>query len=315
MKIFDSHIHLFTDKVIYNVQKKTEMVRQLKLQTNGAENRTSAESLKADMAAAGVEGALMLPTANATGVHKTNENCINTAAGNPFIRTAGTLHPDAPDNEAELTFLQQHHVRVIKLCSFSQGFALNGPNTIKMFETIQMANEKSDTPFAVVLDTLYTADRYFGTLPEFNTTPKRLADLADRYPGINFIGAHMGGLDAPFDEIHRHLRPRANLFLDTSNAAHTLSNKHFCDIVAKHGPSHILFGTDWPWFNHAKEVALIKNLLDEVRFNKAEKNRVFGSNIHKLLIRKDRRYGDQSESRFTLRPLLRRMRHLYRPSG
>ncbi len=286
MKIFDSHIHLFTNKVIFNVQQKIEMVRQLKLQTNGAENRTTTESLKTGMVEAGVEGALMLPTANAPRVHKTNQNCINTAAANPSIKTAGTLHSDAPDIEGELAYLQQHHVRVIKLCSFSQGFSLNGPNALKMFKTIQSANENSEAAFSVVLDTLYTADRYFGTPTEFITTPKRLATLIDRYPGINFIGAHMGGLDAPFNEIQRHLRPRPNLFLDTSNAAHTLSKNEFCNLVEQHGPGHILFGTDWPWFNHEKEVALIDNLLAEVGFDRGDKARVFGVNIRKLLGRK-----------------------------
>jgi predicted TIM-barrel fold metal-dependent hydrolase len=61
-----------------------------------------------------------------------------------------------------------------------------------MFDAIQSANEKSNTPFAVVLDTMHTADRHFGTHPVYNTTPKRLTNLVDRYPGINFIGAHMG---------------------------------------------------------------------------------------------------------------------------
>lgn len=286
MKIFDSHIHLFANKVIFNVRQKKEMVRQLKLQPDGAENRTSAKSLKADMAAAGVEGTLMLPTANATGVRKTNKHCINTTTANPFIKTAGTLHPDAPDIDAELTFLQQHHVRVIKLCSFSQGFALNSSNALKMFEAVQSANENSGAPFAVVLDTLYTAHRHFGTRAEFNTTPKRLAALIDRYPGINFIGAHMGGLDAPYDEISRYLHPRPNLFLDTSNAAHTLLKKEFCNLVEQLGPNRIIFGTDWPWFNHAKEVTLINNLLDNVGLNRAEKKRVFGSNIYQLLGRR-----------------------------
>ena len=286
MKIFDSHIHLFADKVICNVRQKDEMVRQLKLQTDGAEYRTSIESLNAGMTSANVQGALMLPTANAAGVRKTNKHCIKIAAANPFIKTAGTLHPDAPNIDAELTFLQQNRVRVIKLCSFSQGFALNSSNVLKMFDTIQSTNENSEAPFSVVLDTLYTADRYFGTPAEFNTTPKRLSTLIDRYPGINLIGAHMGGLDAPFNEIQRHLCPRPNLFLDTSNAAHTLSKKEFCNLVEQHGPSHILFGTDWPWFNHEKEVALINNLLDEARFHREEKARVFGANIHKLLGRK-----------------------------
>lgn len=152
-----------------------------------------------------------------------------------------------------------------------------------MFEAVQTANSNSDTPFAMILDTLYTADRYFGTPAKFNTTPKQLAALIERYPGINFIGAHMGGLDAPYDEIRCHLRPSPNLFLDTSNAAHTLSSKQFCDTIAEHGPDHILFGTDWPWFNHQKEVALINHYLDEVGFQEAEKAKVFSANIGKLL--------------------------------
>ena len=261
------------------------MVRQIKLQTDDAEKRTSAASLKKDLKAAGVEGALMLPTANAAGVHETNKACISTAAAFPFIQAAGTLHPDTPHIKMELAFLQHHRVRVIKLCSFSQGFSLSSPNTLKMFDAVQSFNKKSNTPVAVILDTLYSADRYFGTPAEFNTTPKRLSALVDRYPEINFIGAHMGGLDAPYDQIRCHLVPRPNLFLDTSNAAHTLANKEFCDLVEQHGPKHILFGTDWPWFNHTKEIALIDPLLDTVGFNKEEKARVFSSNIHKLLNR------------------------------
>ena len=69
MKIFDSHIHLFSEKVISNVRQKKAMVKQIKLQTDDAKKRTSAASLKVDLAAAGIEGALMLPTANAAGVH------------------------------------------------------------------------------------------------------------------------------------------------------------------------------------------------------------------------------------------------------
>ena len=283
MKIFDSHIHIFTEKIIRNVQQKKEMVKRLKLQANGAEKRSNVYQLKEDMGSFDFEGALLLPTANVAGVRKTNLDCINTAAAAPFITTAGTLHPDAPDAKEELAFLRQHRVRVIKLCSFSQGFVLDGPKAIEMFDTIQSANEKSDTPFTVVLDTLRTADRHFSTHPDFNTTPKRLARLVDRYPGINFIGAHMGGLDAPYDEIRRHLTTRSNFYLDTSNAAHTLSDKAFCTLVAHHGPDRIVFGTDWPWFTHKREVHLIDSLLDKVGFNEKEKTKVFYANIYRLI--------------------------------
>jgi predicted TIM-barrel fold metal-dependent hydrolase len=93
----------------------------------------------------------------------------------------------------------------------------------------------------------------------------------------------MGGLDAPYDELRRHLGARPNLYLDTSNAAHTLSNASFCDLVAQHGPDHILFGTDWPWFSHEQEIALIDSLLDHAGFSEEEKAMVFGTNICRLL--------------------------------
>jgi predicted TIM-barrel fold metal-dependent hydrolase len=283
MKIFDCHIHLFPDKIIRNVQQKVAMVQRLRLQTKGAEKRTSADTLKSELVYAGVEGALMLPTASVTNVRRTNRSCINTAAAYPFIKTAGTLHPADPGMHHEIDYLKQHRICIIKLCSFSQGFEIEGSSAAKMFHAIESANETRDEPFAVVLDTLRTANRHFGTPPEFNTTPKHLADLADRYPGINFIGAHMGGLDAPYAEIGRHLTVRPNLYLDTSNAAHTLSTAAFCGLVEEHGPDHILFGTDWPWFTHKKEIRLIDSLLDKVGFNHSQKCRVFHLNILSLL--------------------------------
>ena len=283
MKIIDSHIHFFTPKVISNVSRKTEMVQQLRLQTKGAERRTSPEALQKDLLTAGASGALLLPTAGINAVQKTNRTCIETASRFNWLYTAGTLHPGYPHNETELAYLRANGVRVIKFCSFSQGFALDSSVTLKMFDAIQTVNEGSQTPFAVVLDTLQRADIHFGTLPEYNTTPKGLGKLADRYPGINFIGAHMGGLNASFDEMNRYLTPRPNLFLDTSNQAHLLSPKEFLRLLETHGPHRILFGTDWPWFIQEKEVEHIDGLLNRAGFSEKEKNSVFSVNISHLL--------------------------------
>ena len=283
MKVFDSHIHIFTPKVIVNVQQRPELVERLKLQTDGAEKRTHPIILEKEMKAAGVEGALMLPTANVQGVPKTNRDCIALASRYDFLKTAGTLHPDYEDIEKELAFLSQNHIRIIKMCSFSQGFVLNATSTLNMFDTIQKTNETCDRPFAVILDTLRSADVHFGTLPEYTTTPQLLGELVDRFPGINFIGAHMGGLDASLDEIHHYLTPRPNFFLDTSNGAHTLPRDEFLRLIKLHGAGHILFGTDWPWFTHEGEVGYIDGLLDEAGFPETQKARVFRGNIAALL--------------------------------
>lgn len=283
MKLFDGHVHLFKEKVINNVRLKKALVQQLKLQTDKAENRTRVGSLVAEMQATGVAGALILPTANAGGVQRINRECIDIAARTELLYTAGTLHPDDLQCEQAMAHLRQHRVRIIKLCTFSQGFVLNGPNALRMFDTIEAYNRNTDIPFAVILDTLRTADHYFGTYPEFNTTPQLLNELAEGYPGINFIGAHMGGLDAPYGEICTHLAPRHNLYLDTSNAAHTLSHQQFCELIIRHGPRHIIFGTDWPWFMHESEISLIDSLLDSVGFTEKEKGQVFYKNMAGLL--------------------------------
>ena len=93
----------------------------------------------------------------------------------------------------------------------------------------------------------------------------------------------MGGLDAPFKEICSHLRSSENFYLDTSNAAHTLTKNQFVQLLKHHGPEHIAFGTDWPWFGYQSEIDLIHGLLESAGFSEVHKEAVFRNNIAKLL--------------------------------
>jgi predicted TIM-barrel fold metal-dependent hydrolase len=92
----------------------------------------------------------------------------------------------------------------------------------------------------------------------------------------------MGGLAAPFEEMTSHLTPRPNLYLGTSNAAHTLSDSEFVKLLEMHGPGRILFGTDWPWFGHKEEIRRISERLDRAGFSEEDKEKVFCGNICKL---------------------------------
>lgn len=283
MRVFDGHVHIFNSKIVGNVIQRTDLVRALCLEINNIENRLSPYALVRQMRESNVFGALMLPTADVNKVSKTNRDCIETAGSIPGLHAAGTLHPDCDDIEGELSHLSRSSVRVIKLCSFSQKFALDACATHKMFERIQSFNETLETPFSVVLDTLADADRYFGTDPGHTTTPGALMGLARRFPGIGFIGAHMGGLGAPFDLLDRCLEPLPNLYLDTSNAAHTLTEDQFIRMLRRHGSGHVLFGTDWPWFLHKKEIDLIDARMDAAGFTLPDKQAVFGGNIESIL--------------------------------
>lgn len=281
MQIIDSHAHIFNAAVIENVAKKKEMSDMLSLQTNEAPARAGLKALQEEIRSSGVLCSLILPTASAENIEKTNASFIQIAESSDIIHAAGTLHPGYNRNRDELHRLYEHGIKGIKLCSFSQGFALHDQETISMFDTIRDENLEGHE-FFVIMDTFYDAGDYFGTDPENNTTPALFADIVKNYPEINFIGAHMGGLNAPFSEISEYIKPMENMFLDTSNAAHTLEISEFVRLLKMHGPEHIIFGTDWPWFGYRPEIALIGEMLKYAGYNEIQEEAVFSGNIARL---------------------------------
>jgi predicted TIM-barrel fold metal-dependent hydrolase len=281
--IIDSHVHLFSPKVVENVSQKTGMVERLHLRVKGAEERVTVDKLKQTMHQAQIDACLLLPTAGKDGVAKTNDRYWKITQETTGVLTAGTLHPGYPDNPAEIERFKDRGIKGIKFSSFSQGFPLDAPETIDLFDRLHGENQHQNHRFFVVLDTFYEAHCFFGTSPRYTTTPERLGHLVKHYPGIPFIAAHMGGLTAPFEEISNYLPPSPNLFLDTSNAAHTLSKQEFIHLLKNHGGEHVIFGTDWPWFDPVSEMALISGYLEEAGFSMKDKDAVFGGNIARLL--------------------------------
>jgi len=283
MMIIDSHIHLFTTKIIDNVSRRQDLVTLLNLQTADAHARLDIAALATSMKSAGVAAGLVLPTAAAADVGRINTIFIEKAEAAYSLHAAGTLHPAYPHNREEIARLSRHNIRGIKLCSFSQGFVLDDPATLALFALLDAHNRSGANPLFVVLDTFYQADKYFGTDQAFTTRPSQIAALARHYPHTVFIGAHMGGLATPFEQLWRELPPCDNLLLDTSNAAHTLTQEQFVALLKRFGPRHIVFGTDWPWFLHETEIALIDELTSAAGFNQQQKTAVFYDNMAELL--------------------------------
>jgi len=292
MTIFDCHTHIFPPAVIENVSRLNGLAASLSLDVDGARRRLDKAALKQEARSAGVHACLFLPTAPADGVRKINDRFLSFVEGEESLFTAGTLHPSDPGTDEELERLSSCGVRALKFSSFSQGFDLAARDTFHLFEKIQDHNLSGKEHFFVVLDTFYGADVYFGVPRKHVTTPEKLGRLAAAFPAIRFVGAHMGGLAAPWTEIVKHIVPGKNLYLDTSNAAHVLSGEQFTDMLRLHGPARILFGTDWPWFGHAEEVRLIQELLQQAGFSLQEQQLVFSGNITRLLGGKTQRLKD-----------------------
>ena len=282
-EIFDSHTHLFSRSVIASVAKRDGLAEALCLDTEKAVNRTDKAALKRELRAAGVGGCLILPTAPANAIRKVNDLFLETVREEAELFTAGTLHPLYADIDEEINRLSLNGVRALKFSSFSQAIDLEAEETFRLFDRIRRHNLSGKPRFFAIFDTFYRADLYFGAPGNYVTTPEKFESLVKRFPEIDFVGAHMGGLAAPFSEIAEHLKPRRNLYLETSNAAHLLAGEEFLRLLDAHGPERIIFGTDWPWFGHAEEIDFIEGLLKNSDFSLREQSLIFSGNVARLL--------------------------------
>lgn len=281
--IIDSHTHLFPMKIITGVSSRNALVEELDLDVEGAKKRVNPEDLINACRDASVESCLILPTAAAGDVSRVNDRFQALADDHSSLYAAGTLHPAFRGNRSVLEKLEVRGVRALKFCTFSQGFGLEDPETERLFDLIGSFNNDQAHSFFVVLDTFYKADTYFGTPHQHLTTPARLGRLIRGHPDIDFVAAHMGGLTAPFHEIMEELPPAPNLYLETSNAAHTLEAGQFTRLLETHGPAKILFGTDWPWFHPLEELERIDKLMTAAGFDGKDKEKVYCKNIAALL--------------------------------
>lgn len=282
--IIDAHCHLFSPGVIDSVERHRKPLGALHLDFGRVRRRLTPESLLASASASGVEACVVLHTANRDRIPVANRRALELHLGPTALHALGTAHPGLPDLERELHNLAHAGTRGLKFSSFSQAIDFSSGDTFALLEMAESTWHAEGMTPTVVLDTFVRADKVFGTESRFITRPATLSRLAARFPGINFIGAHMGGLAADFDEVLHDLPPADNLYLDTSNAAHTLSDEQFITLLKRHGAARILFGTDWPWFGHADEIPKILQLLEGAGYGEQDTRRVFRENAQDLLL-------------------------------
>ena len=108
-----------------------------------------------------------------------------------------------------------------------------------------------------------------------------LGKIADLFPRLTIIAAHMGGMDTP-QEAAKHLAGKKNVYFDTAFASHFLDAASFTQLVKLHGADKVLFATDCPWSTPLRELPL----LERAGFTPEERERITWKNALALLERK-----------------------------
>jgi len=260
--LIDFHTHAFPDKLapgaIDGLAKSSGYIPE----TDG-----TISGLIAKMDAWGVDMSVVANIAvTPRSEKKVNDFAIET---NDLKRIAafGSVHPASEQAISELHRLKEAGIKGIKLHPEYQNFDIDDKAAYPIYQTCQELG--LIILFHAGWDVAYVDSRR--AYPD-----KSLAVLRD-FPELKIVLGHFGANRAIRET--EALLCGSHAFFDISLTNEYLTPKEVADVIKKHGPKKILFGTDCPWGNAAKMAAF----LAQMPLTDAEKEQIRWKNAAGLL--------------------------------
>lgn len=235
MCLFDVHAHIMHPKIAARAIEQLENHYRITPVGNG-----HAEDLLHRMQPAGINRAVVHTAATVPAqVVPANNWAMEVKNSYEELIPFGTIHPGYAKWENELNRLEKNGIPGIKLHPDFQGIWLDDPGLYPLLEAVQgrftvMVHVGDDLP------------------PDKNPScPRKLAGIMDRFPKLTIIAAHLGGYrqwGLALEEIVGR-----DLYLDTSSSLPFIKPDLLKRIVDGHSRDRLLFGSDYPLFDPARE--------------------------------------------------------------
>jgi len=184
----------------------------------------------------------------------------------PKIIPFGTFHIGSPDWQSEVRRLRAAGIRGIKIHPEFQGIDLADDRLNDFWAEV----ERDFVLMVHIGDPVRRANNL--------STPKKLAAILDRFPGLRAIAAHMGGYTL-WQEACESLVGR-DVYLDTSSTFPYIDSAMLRTILSRHSKDMILFGSDYPLRSPQMDLPLLQAI---PWLNDEEKERIRGINTARLL--------------------------------
>ena len=196
-------------------------------------------------------------------VESINNFIISETQKHPEFIGFGTMHQDYKDFEQELKRIKQLGLVGLKLHPDFQKFQADCPQMDDVYEVL--AELKMPVLF------------HAGDCRYDFSGPRRILNVLKKHPNLTIIAAHFGGY-TEWEESFEVLAGN-NLYFDTSSSTWKIPMDLANKIIKKHGVDKMLFGSDFPMWNHTDELARF-NKLD---LTEADKEAVLYKNAKELL--------------------------------
>lgn len=266
MKYFDTHVHFFPDQLAGKALPKLREISKCETYSDGTRQGTVDK-----LAAWGCCGGMVLHIA--TNAHQqTSVNNFAQESQHDNLYCFGSVYPFADNALEELDRVKELGLYGIKLHPDYQEFMVADPKVLPIYAKA----EQLGLPIA------FHTGRDPLSPNLVHCPPDQLAKVADMFPKLTIIAAHMGGMDMP-QEAAKHLAGKPNVYFDTAFASHFLTSAQLGELIQLHGADRVLFATDCPWSTvpAERELLLAAGLspadLERVAYRNAEE--LFGITV------------------------------------
>ncbi len=260
--VIDFHTHCFPNALAPRAMERLAAGSQYPPQLNG-----TLSDLKGSMDRAGIDVSVVLHIAtNAAQTPKVNDFAI-AINDNERIVSFGSVHPDHGDIGGELARLRAAGIRGLKFHPDFQDFDVDDKRMYAIYEKAA----------ALGFIMLFHCGCDLDVRMKYRCTPERFARVARDFHSAVIVGAHLGG-QAMWDDVLRYTVGQ-DVYLDTSYAFGWLSDAQLSEVLARHDPRKLLFGTDSPWAEQKADVDMMRRRIGDTQLF----DKIMGENAARLL--------------------------------
>ena len=261
MSVIDFHAHAFAESISQRAISRIEGLSGITAVLDG-----TLGSLLESMDAAGIERSVVLSIATKPAQFAPILSWSRTIGSEriiPFL----SVNPADPRAAENVRVAAEEGFRGLKFHPYYQDFDLDGPSMEPVYGTMEERGLicVAHTGFDHAYPFVRRAD------------PARVVRVLERFPRLAFVATHLGAW-RDWELAGRHL-PGANLWIDTSYSLEFLPAEEARSLILRFPPDRVLFGTDSPWADQGKSLALLRGLSLEP----AREQRILSGNARDLL--------------------------------
>ncbi len=260
--LIDFHTHAFPEKIA------TRAIDNLSFASGGLipQHGGTPDSLKEEMKKDSVDISVVLGIAT-NPQQQTNVNNFAAEMNKEECFVAfGSVHPDAPDALCELERIKTLGLKGVKLHPEYQEFFVDDEKMKTIYRKISELG----------LITVFHAGHDYGYNEPFRCMPEAMA-RALKWFDAPVVAAHWGGAGCA-KQVVEQLCGR-DIWFDISFGYGNMPKSFAQEILDKHTPDRLLFGSDMPWHRPSWE----KRLVETLDISKEDKEKIYYKNAMKLL--------------------------------